>query len=66
VSAVLKSNLSISYRVELLTRALLTESQIRDLISDAMAQNMTHLLPREVVRYGEELVKSRQIKVPES
>lgn len=60
----LRSNLSITQRVGMLH--LLTESQVRELISDAMSQNMTHMLPPEVVRFGMELVKAGKIHIPES
>lgn len=62
----LKSGLSITYRVEMLKAGLLSESGIRDLISDALAQNMTHLLPKDLAQYGEKLVKAGKLEVPES
>ncbi len=62
-----KSNLSISTRVQMFRAGILwQESAIKDLISDAMAANMMHYLPKELAKHGRELVASGKLVVPES
>lgn len=60
------SHLSITHRAALLRAGLLTESDIKLLISDAMASNMMSYLPPELARIALDLIKRRQITLPES
>lgn len=63
----LRSNLDISYRVQLFNSGLLyQEADIRDLISDALATNMMHYLPKKLVNIGRELIEQKIIEYPES
>jgi hypothetical protein len=61
-----EEGLSIGARVGLLRAGLLSETDVRILIFDAMAQNMLHYLPREMREYGAAMLKTGKIILPES
>ena len=58
--------LSIGARIGLLRAGLLSETQMKDLIFDAMAQNLIHYLPREMREYGAVMLRTGKMKLPES
>jgi hypothetical protein len=58
--------LSIGARIMYLRAGLLSESQIRDLIYDAMTQNMIHYLPQELREYGAVMLRTGKMRLPES
>lgn len=61
-----KSHLSISHRAAMLRAGLLTETEIKLLISDAMSQNMMAYLPAELAGMALELIRRKQITIPEN
>jgi hypothetical protein len=54
------------HRIQLARIGLLTEAETRDLIIEAISQNKVAYLPREIARYGQDLIKRGVIKAPES
>jgi hypothetical protein len=58
--------LSIGARIGMLRAGLLSDSQIQDLISDAVAQHLVHYLPPELKAYGAAMMKAGKLKVYES
>jgi len=50
----------------MLRAGLLSESQIQELISDAVDQHMVHYLPPELKAYGAAMVRTGKLKIRES
>lgn len=62
----ISDGLSVGARIGLLRAGLLSESQIKVLILDALAQNIPHYLPRDLVEVGRKMVTRGEWKIPDN